>query len=215
MNISLFDNISSFDNISPDIFLEEFNSDLPIFTSDLNSNLEQISNPFDFTSLLSELSEEALDPLYHDPDYLDRYLLDQHINRVKNWIKMNPHHTFPKTKDAWLNVLYMHFRKMYIHMNLDKIVKLVESEKDTKSPRISDLVDKINRLMGKNRFADVRDIRIRNLLLPHCNIASNASPEKLYDRMVELNIIPSEKKRKDYSQEVLDLTKSMKRIRVK
>lgn len=178
------------------------------------------SNPFNFSSLLSAL-DSTLDPLYHDPEYLDSYILNQHIDKIKTWMRVNCNHTFPKSKHGWLNVLYMHFQKIYIHMDLDKIIQLVRSQQECRSPRINQLVKRIRKLMRRSTFGAITHSRMRHRLLAHCNIHSHATPEQLYERMVQLGII-SEKKRKvqfkpiveEVNDELSDLTHSFKRIRV-
>lgn len=205
-------------SISPDIFFDlDFEPIPPPASSP--------SNSFNFSSLLSALEQSTLEPLYHDPEYLDKYMLDQHIDKIKNWMRVNCHHTFPKSKHGWLNVLYMHFQKIYIHMDLDKILQLAQSQQESRSPRINQLVKRIRKLMRRSSFAVPTHPRTRHRLLAHCNIHSHATPEQLYERMVQLGLI-SEKKRKvkfnpivekidnNTGDDLSDLTHSFKRIRV-
>lgn len=179
-----------FDNLSPDL---SYPSQPPPASSPTN-----IINHFDFSSLISALNQTSLDPLYNDPDYLNSYLLDQHIDNIKTWMRVNSHHTFPKSKHGWLNVLYMHFQKIYIHMDLDKILELVNSNRETRSPRINQLVKRIRKLMRGRTFACPMHPRTRHRLLAHCNIYSFATPEKLYDRMLKLGIVSEKKRRKQF-----------------
>jgi hypothetical protein len=235
-------NISGITNISPDLdeidysFLDIEDNLQPIkFISELSNIKKQAdsnfykpspSNSFNLESILDALNSTR-DPLYYDPEYLDKYILDKHIDKIKTWMSVNCHHTFPKTKKGWLNVFYMHFLKMHIHMDLDKILELERSKEEIKSPKINQLVNKIRKLIKRRTFASTFDPRTRNRLLAHCNLTSYATPNQLYNEMVKLGIIleedcklnfspiVKEEENKRINEDSLDnLTNKFKRIKV-
>ena len=176
-------------------------------------------NSFDFSSLLSILNS-SYDPLYHDPNYLDKYLIDKHIDKIKTWMKKNYHHTFPKSKEGWLNVFYMHFQKLCIHMDFEKILQMIKSDQESKSPKINNLVKHMRKLMRRRTFALITDPRTHQRLLAHCNIQSYATPEQLYNRMIQLGLISDNKRKVKLNSnvkeinDISDITYNFKKIRV-
>lgn len=154
---------------------------------DIDKALENIQLPaFDMSEFLHTLQTK---PLYDDDEYLSQYMLDKHVELVKCWIESNPHHTFPRSRRAWENVLYMHFRYLNIKMDLEGIMNLIKNNEEPKCERIKMLVKRIKKLLKKKTFISPYHRITWRRLEAHCNLYSSPSFEKLYNRMIDHSIV--------------------------
>ena len=108
---------------------------------------EIVFNMKDLSDIIDELNPEKRN--------FDSLVTKKVAENVKEWVKINPHHNFPKSNNAWERLLFSQFGNITIIIDPIALMSITDEKKNNYIDQITILKERINKYLSKKKNAEL------------------------------------------------------------
>jgi len=147
-------------------------------------NYDKTTIVFNMDSMMNCLNEIT-------PKTFNELVLEKAAKNIKNWIKRNPNHKFPKSINSWQRLLESQFETIIVKVNPNTILN-TDIDLNKIHYQLDELKKKIIRFMNKEKNRDLlhnNKPKLMKIVACFSRFKYKVNSLELVNKLIQLNII--------------------------